>query len=195
MGLFGKRIKSPVRGTAQIVACSGHTGEGRWQNCRLHLVVHIDGHDPYSAEAHQLAPRAKWPQPGLTVPVIVSKDDLQRVKVDFDEMPTGAERARQLADEQAKAFRPGMHVADGAAPNVTIIGDPANLPPEKRARVEQMLGIDLDGDGLIGGSASAGSTRGSDDRVANLERLAALHRSGALTDAEFALEKRRLLDS
>jgi hypothetical protein len=35
--------------------------------------------------------------------------------------------------------------------------------------------------------------RPGDDRIEQLERLAALHRSGALTDEEFADEKRRLL--
>jgi hypothetical protein len=34
---------------------------------------------------------------------------------------------------------------------------------------------------------------GEDNRLARLERLAALHRDGALSDAEFAAEKRRLL--
>jgi hypothetical protein len=33
-----------------------------------------------------------------------------------------------------------------------------------------------------------------DDTISKLERLAALHASGALTDAEFAEQKRRLLD-
>ena len=35
----------------------------------------------------------------------------------------------------------------------------------------------------------------ADDRVAALERLAALKASGALTDAEFETEKQRILDS
>ena len=52
-----------------------------------------------------------------------------------------------------------------------------------RAGLEQMLGTDLDGDGRIGGG----------DRLVQLERLAHLHATGALTAAEFEAEKRRLL--
>jgi hypothetical protein len=35
---------------------------------------------------------------------------------------------------------------------------------------------------------------GEPDRISQLERLAELHRTGALTDAEFEEQKRRVLD-
>ena len=92
------------------------------------------------------------------------------------------------------AMMPGM------AANVQFIGgSPADLPPEKLAKLEAMLGQDLNGDGMIGGSVAAAVPAGwapptaQDDRLAQLERLASLHRSGALTDEEFAREKSRLL--
>jgi hypothetical protein len=40
---------------------------------------------------------------------------------------------------------------------------------------------------------AAGAVTGGDDRIAQLERLAALHDSGALTEAEFAAEKAKIL--
>jgi len=63
-------------------------------------------------------------------------------------------------------------------------------------QVEQALGIDLDGDGGVGSRPSpAGAAAGSGpgERLAQLERLPALHASGALTDEEFEAEKTRLL--
>lgn len=146
MGLFSRRIKDGVSGTAQIVSCTAHDGEGHSQNCRLNLVVHIDGVEPYAADAHQMAPRKKWPQPGWSVPVIVSRSDHTRVKVDFGAMPTNSDRARQAA-EQAAMAGPGT-------------------PP---------------------------ASDSGDDRIGQLERLANLRSSGALTNEEFEAEKRKLL--
>jgi hypothetical protein len=73
----------------------------------------------------------------------------------------------------------------GGAPVTIVGGTAADIPPEMRAGLEQMLGVDIDGDGRIGG--------GSGDRLAQLERLAHLHATGALTTAEFEAEKRRIL--
>lgn len=197
MGLFGKR--KSVEGTAQIVSCSRHNGEGRWQNCRMHLVVQIDGREPYPAETHQIAPRKKWPQPGLTVPVTVDERDPSKVKVDFDAMPTNDDRARQIAEQQAASMGRASGSADltgllGGSPpqQVNIVGDIGQVPPEQLARLEQMTGMDLDGDGTVGGAARPGQGA-ADDRVGRLERLAQLRASGALTDAEFEQEKRRIL--
>jgi hypothetical protein len=200
MGLFGRR--SSIEGTAQIVSCSRHAGEGRWQNCRMHLVVQIDGREPYAAEAHQIAPRKKWPQPGMTVPVTVDDKDPSKVKVDFDAMPTNDERARQIADEQASSMTrqpPAGAPADlfgGVVPGqINIIGDISQVPPDKLAKIEQMTGMDLDGDGTVGGASRSANASTADDRVGQLERLAQLRASGALTEAEFQQEKRRLLGS
>lgn len=209
MGLFSRKIKNPVKGTAEIIACSRHGGEGRWQNCRMQLVVHVEGHQAYPAEVHQIAPRAKWPQPGMRVPVDVDPKDSRRVKVDFDAMEDTREVARRMAAEQAAAAASGQTTMGAGMPagftqsgptHVNIVGDPNDLPPEKLAQVEQMLGMDLDGDGTVGGTPSpggsavpSGGTVGDDDRLAKLERLASLRASGVLSDDEFEQEKRRIL--
>jgi hypothetical protein len=212
MGLFSRRSKDSVRGTAQIVAASHYRGEGIYQNCRMQLVVTAEGMQPYSVEVHQIVPGKKWPQPGFTVPVTVSRSNPQNVKVDFGEVPSGKERARAMAEQQA-AFLRGEGVPGGAgipgalgASSVQFVGGSiGDVPPEKLAKLEQMLGMDLDGDGVIGVTAAAAAaaaaaadqatSSGNADRVGQLERLAQLHTSGALTDDEFAAEKRRILES
>jgi hypothetical protein len=71
------------------------------------------------------------------------------------------------------------------------------------AEAEQMLramesatGMDLDGDGRIAGEPAppqAGPPPPAPDTTSELERLAALHASGALSDEEFAAAKARIL--
>jgi hypothetical protein len=69
--------------------------------------------------------------------------------------------------------------------------------------IESMVGMDLDGDGKIAGGAAApanpfGAVFANAQRadvVSQLERLAALKASCALTEAEFGAEKAKLLGS
>ena len=88
-------------------------------------------------------------------------------------------------------------------------GSPSDLPPEKLARLEQMLGTDIDGDGVVGAPAApapphdqaaqhaspgvSATAADADERVRLLTQLHELHKAGALTDQEFANEKQRLL--
>jgi hypothetical protein len=208
-----RRKKRTLRGTAQVVACSRHNGRATSQTCRLNLVVQAPGLPAYSVEHTQICPAKKWPQPGATVPVLIDPEDPNDLKIDFDSMPELDEVLRHLAEQQAAALndpRRGQPTVFNPQPgtSVTIVGGTAqDIPPEMRAGLEQMLGVDIDGDGRIGGASGTPGTSGAaatvysagtadtagDDRLVQLERLARLHRSGALTDDEFAREKRRLL--
>lgn len=68
--------------------------------------------------------------------------------------------------------------------------DPSNpVHAQALQAAEAATGMDLDGDGRVGGAPPPAGG----DRVAQLERLAALRSSGALTEEEFEAEKRRLL--
>lgn len=142
---------------------------------------------------------------------------------DWDD--TAATQAAQLAaamNQQPMPPPDGQQPAGGSAAVVMINGRPAT--PEELKQYEVMTGMDLDGDGRVAGGAPAagGGLQGliasamgglqppppgepgtepgnqpgaADDRVAALERLAALKASGVLTDAEFETEKARILDS
>ncbi len=75
VGLFSKKMKDPVRGTAQVVAASiPPRGVSGWSNCELELVVSADDLDPY---AHSLTswktPTSKWPYTGYVLPVTVDR--------------------------------------------------------------------------------------------------------------------------
>lgn len=73
--------------------------------------------------------------------------------------------------------------------------------PSGRANIVEMFGPEAfgpDGAGIgmpamVAAAPAAGAAANGDDPVAKLERLAALHASGALTDDEFAAQKAKLL--
>jgi hypothetical protein len=63
-----------------------------------------------------------------------------------------------------------------------------------REKLAEALRAKLGAQGVVVESADvAGPAAGDDPTISALERLAALHASGALTDAEFAAQKARVL--
>jgi hypothetical protein len=108
--------------------------------------------------------------------------------------------------------------------NVQVIGDASSVTPEQKAKLAA-FGIDIDslvaqskasntfqpGSPTVltgpdaaaalgqffggAGGAAIGAAASTEDTTSGLERLAALHQAGALTDAEFTEAKRKLLSS
>lgn len=194
VALFKRRIKNGVAGTAQVVGSSHYSGRGVYENCQLQLVVQAEGIPAYSTTHTQLCPGRKWPHAGTVLPVTISRSDPHKLRIDFDQVPEAHDQLAAAAEAQAAMLRGETPVGGSVTPNVQFVGgSPADLDPDKRAKLEHMLGIDLDGDGVVGAGQPVAA--GGDDRVARLERLAALRQSGALTDAEFEAEKARILGS
>lgn len=214
MGLFN-RIKEPVRGAAQVVAAS-QMPRATSANCRMTLVVQAEGMVPYSVEHHDhMVSTDKWPVAGEVLPVTVDRRKPERLRVEWDEVPSAREASRARADalaarmaaggdpedqeippeaqemvDRVREMFPGatVHVQDAQVHHV----DPAQAA-DLTASLEGALGMDLDGDGRIGGPAGAAATGGGADRISQLERLQALRDSGALTESEFQAEKARIL--
>jgi hypothetical protein len=70
----------------------------------------------------------------------------------------------------------------------------AQLSPDQAARVQEALGaLGLSGTASVQVVQTQGATAGQPDPISQLERLAELRKSGALTDAEFEQEKQRIL--
>ncbi len=226
MGLLDglKRIKEPVRGSAQIVTMTQAPDHASSANCRMQLVVSVPGHPSFAVDDEYMVKIKKWPSPGQTLPIEASQSDPSKFKILWDEIvpwdQRGAAQAQQIAEamNQQPTAPGGVPPAGGVgSPMVMINGRPAT--PEELKQYEAMTGMDLDGDGKIasGAAAPAGGIQSmiagamaaaqqgmpgvgdqpgkADDRVAALERLAALKAGGALTDAEFETEKQRILDS
>ena len=157
----------------------------------MSLVVQAEGIPAYSVDHKQNCPSNKWPVPGADLPVLVSRSDPQRLRIDFDQIPDHRDVARARAEQQAAMLRGEGGATPPDLSSVQFVGGTADdLTPEQRDKVERLLGIDIDGDGVVAG---AGPGSAGADRIGQLERLARLRDTGAITDEEYAAEKRRLL--
>ncbi|MCC6832554.1 MAG: SHOCT domain-containing protein [Thermoleophilia bacterium] len=198
-------IDDPVEGTARIVSCSRAPHAATAGTCSLLLVVQAEGVEPYQVEVSEIVRVDRWPAPGQVVPVRVSRADPRTLRVEWDRVPRHEDLAAERAAAIVASMRTGGMPAAVAGADLRVVdlrdGEPAGRADMIRA-MERMTGQDLDGDGAIGlaGAASpAPHTDGpgpelSEGMVAQLERLATLHRAGALSADEYTAAKGRVID-
>jgi hypothetical protein len=134
----------------------------------------------------------------MVLPVTVDREDPQRIDIEWDDVPSSAERSRQSAEHLAAARR-GQGSPVGGARVVDLSGrDLSQIPDEQKAKL-RMLGIDPDALDVqraasVPPPSPASRPDEPGDRLERLERLARLRERGALTDEEFQSEKRRILE-
>ena len=176
MGLLGdwaksKRMRQPVRGTAQVVSASMPPYDATSSNCSMHLVVSAEGLEPTPVEHSAMVSVKRWPTPGVTLPVTVDLADPTRLKILWDDVPTGDQTAMQQAEQMAEMMKGGAGAtAQGAGMDFGAVIAQAT--------------------GAAGGQANPAA----DDVAGQIEKLSQLHGSGALSDEEFADAKRKLLE-
>jgi len=207
MGLFKKLlggdgsppIQDGVRGTAQVVSCSGYRGRAIWQSCEVQLVVQAEGIPATAVQVSQLGHNDRWPRPGMTLPVTVDRSNPQNVQIHWDEVASSSDTARTTAEALAATMRgEGGGISAQVPGGATVINlsgqDLSQLSEAKKAKL-RMLGIDPNALAAAQAGAAPGAPAEPTDRVARLERLAKLRESGALSDAEFEAEKKKVLES
>jgi hypothetical protein len=182
-------MKDPVRGTARVVAASeldrGTIGS---TDCSMHLIVQAEGL-PATAVEHTdwTTPTEKWPCAGMTLPVTVDRADPDEIRIEWDEVSRTQDVLRAETETLAASVRTGAGPALPEAPEAAGVVSPLPRPsPGATVTVGDAAVVDWDG-GIPGPPPP-------EDRLARLERLARLHEQGALSDAEFAAEKRRVLE-
>lgn len=209
--LFKGGMDDPVRGTAQIVSASMHHGRGIYQSCRMNVVIQAEGVPATAIQLDVLAHQEKWPFPGMVLPVTVDRADPAKVEIEWDEVRSAKDRAKQNAENLAAMMRGQPPAADagmqtaGAPMVMNLSGaDLSQLSEEQKARL-RMLGIDPDGLSTQQGAATggavpvpppppAGDDEVVDERLERLERLAKLKEQGVLTDGEFQAQKAQILE-
>lgn len=154
----------------------------------------------------------------MQLPVEVDPKRTDRINIWWGEVPDHGDVARTQAEAIAAQMRGAPPATGGGRPIAgvppeaeAIVGQLQGMFPEATVQVsgsgvvgpgtiksvEQALGRDLDGDGVVGGAWSAPpapeGVSSEDSQVAKLERLAALHESGALSDEEFSAANQRVL--
>jgi hypothetical protein len=183
------RMKDPVDGVAQVVGGTRPPDSATSANVNLTLVVQAEGVPATTIEHSCLAPTKKWPSPGETLPVTFDRADPDRLKIRWDDIPDSADVARQQAD--ALAAQLNQAGGAGGAPATLAGGDVNDIVA---ALQQAMPGAEINVAGAGAQPASGGAAPAA-DTVSQLERLARLKESGALTEAEFEREKARILGS
>jgi hypothetical protein len=177
-------MKDPVNGTAQVVGSTQPPDHASSANVNLNLVVQAEGVPATPVELDCMAPIKKWPFPGTTLPVTVDRDDPTKVKILWDDIPESGD----VASQQAAALAAQLNEGGGAGQGVPGGGDMNQIV---EALQQAMPGAQVNVEGAAGTAPAPASSEA--DRVAQLEKLAKLKDSGALTDQEFAREKARIL--
>jgi hypothetical protein len=106
VGWFSKRkpagITNPVRGQLQVVACSplpdagGEVILAPW--CEINGVITAERLAPLAVHFGGYGvPKAKWPRPGVVLPVTVDIADPNRFRIEWDQVLSGQEAVEHLA--------------------------------------------------------------------------------------------------
>lgn len=151
MGLFDRfrGPTDPVEATFRLVACSSGSGGAMFENCTMDGVVTAPGIAPTAVHhVSLLTPTAKWPQPGQDLPVTIERGNPSRLRIRWEAVPTTAETARRLAQQQAQqaadSMRAGTTTTSAPAPESVVLGAPGRpvpgspgggLSPEESAQV------------------------------------------------------------
>jgi hypothetical protein len=209
------RMKEPVRGTAQVVSATAHRGDSSWQDIRMTLTVRAEGVPPTAIEHKCMCRADRWPSPGDVLPVTVDATKPERLKVEWDEVESARDRAWRTATDMAAAEQGGGAAQPGgvpqpapavpgldiealqrAFPGATIEVQSHSVDASQQPDVARQVLEALQSAGAMPAGAAPRPAESEDEaaeRIANLERLAKLRESGALTDAEFEAEKARIL--
>lgn len=166
-----------------------------WTDCRLELRVMPEGGTPFETTVRTRLNTFKYK--GDRVPVLYDPDDHDKVVVDHEadaqetmerqaaQREAQGDLATEAADfaESARAFREQSEGLREATEKLASLARARTSGDQ--AEVERLKG-ELQ-------QRAAGPAGPDPDRLERLERLAALHDRGVLSDAEFAAEKAKLL--
>jgi hypothetical protein len=177
-----KILRKGVPARATIVEMGALDRDGTSFNLPLTLQVHVAGRTPYEVEDQWMVKAKDAVGLSGSIPVRVDAGDPQRVAIDWDGV-----RAQY---EQTKTARREALASAGQARGTGA--DAGALAQAEQALAAMGVKLDLSG-ATVARFGAMPAAAGGDDPIAKLERLAALHASGALTDEEFEEQKQRVL--
>ena len=125
MGLFGRKRKAVVRGTARVVSLN-HAPHATHGSLRATLVVEAPGVPAFTHVYKKFGARVdKWPDPGDVLPVEVDPADPTDVEVLWDDLPTAR-------DERGAPGRTARRPAPAAAGAAGLGHRPVGCRPMRR---------------------------------------------------------------
>jgi hypothetical protein len=162
--------------------------------CYLELQVQPDGEPAFDAKTDAWMVGTEGAHVGMTVPVLYDPSDHDKVVVD------SSEDAWRPADNENTFARIAARAAErGEDPSRTAammemrraaLSDPEGF--HKRMQEQGPAAFGLPG---MPGPVQTSAPAQSQDPLDRLSKLADLHERGALTDAEFEAQKKKLLES
>jgi hypothetical protein len=195
-------LKNGIAGTAEVLHLAYQYGQSSLSNRQLTLRVHTPGVDPYEVDGQWMV-RGKYVDDlrrGSQIPVKVDADDRSQVAIDWDRL------AHPDPVEMTFTAPPQVTVHPQAVIDFSPTLDLRN-DPELRRKIEAVVGHELTPGQTLSVAENDPLMRqrilqvmqehaaGTDDSLSKLERLAGLRGSGALTEAEFAAAKAKILGS
>lgn len=190
-GIFGQpKIKDGLSGNATVMSIPMPTDNASSYRVKMQLSVQLPNQNPYLIQHTCFASREKYPWPGTVLPVTVDREDRERLRVEWDEVPTSDERVAE-SHEQMVGQQTGMPVTN--SPGSPTVIDARNNP-ELRAQILEALaaqGVDVS---QSSGNPSTASPDGPDETLDQLQQLGQLRDSGVLTAEEFEAQKKRILN-
>ena len=182
--LFNVDIKDGLPGNAVVQSSSVPTEAARSYNVSMWLDVYVEGRQPYRVKHECMVKAGKHPWPGTTLPVVVDRENPDRIDIQWQDRGTVDERMAEAPGPAA--------AAPGAEP-----GQPQVIDLRGTELADQLRDA-LAAQGIASGAATGGAAPDSsgnmvEDRIAKLERLSKLRESGVLSEDEFQAEKARIL--
>lgn len=171
-------LKTGIAGKARVASFRMPRGIAN-ENIPMTLEVYVEGRAPYLVEGQWWLNRKDRIGSGLELPVRVDRDDPDKVAIDWKaarelRAKERAEYERALASRQVVDSGQAMAEPFGAGGLADIASQFFDSAPS-------------------GAGEGEGAQVDPEDPLSKLERLAELHRSGALSDEEFAAKKAELL--
>ena len=189
-----KILKRGKPGRATIVTRGALDRGATSFNLPMTLQVFVDGITPFEVEDQWMVKAKDTVALDGSIPIKVDPDEPDRVAIDWETL-------RAEYEEQKAARRDALASGQAFGGATVTIQDPQviNLGGDAQSseQIQQVLGAlgfgaDVQAQAAAAYEQAAGAGD-DDDVIGKLERLAALRASGALTDAEFEEQKRRLL--
>jgi hypothetical protein len=213
VGLFGRRKKNVVRGTARVVTSSRAPHGASYGNLIAQVVVEAPGLAPYSLEYRKLVtPVNRWPHAGTVLPIEVDPSNPGDIDVLWDEVPKGWDVARNQAEQMAALMRQQQAGAQQAPPGgvpadamgivsqiqqmfpgaqVSVDGRPSQ--PGQTGTGQQAPPPPPPGAPPAGGPVQVVAANSDGDPVERLGKLAKLREAGIIDDAQFEQLKAQIL--
>jgi hypothetical protein len=105
-------IKDPVDGVAHVVGVSAVDSQYMRQPCRLQLVIQAQEVPAFPLKDDFEIWTNQWPDPGDVLPVTFDREHHERIKIHWDQVPTGAD----VAEADAQALAAQLNAEVPAAP-------------------------------------------------------------------------------